>query len=210
MTEKPNYDENNCIHYGYISQHTPNQDASSCVFDGRDLTYEAALEEARGDKGLCIEEGWLGDDGEFDEQKFGDNYQPDESTYLYVEEGYEITNTSSSFNCFAVSKSQFFTYTKGCSPCMPNAGDLDNPRDGGLRTYCLGHDWFDGETAPYPIWTVEDSNQVIPIYVGEMCVFCKGTGQEGHTTQPSWNLPCQCWRCRGTGTTSKMIVREVK
>lgn len=236
MTEKPNYDDKTGMHFGFISQHTPDQDASSCVFDGRDLTYEAALEEARGDIELCIEGGWLDEDGEFDEQKFTDNYEDDEPVYLYTsEDGYQIVNTSSGMNCFVVEKSPFFTHTKHCSPCCPNAGDLDAPQAGGLWTYCLGHDWFTGHTAPYPVWTVEEHTLIIPVHVEVKCDVCQGTGsypveriadmrnmgvkdliqriRDGvETGLHGFNevlLTCHCSRCRGYGRITKMETKEI-
>jgi hypothetical protein len=55
-----------------------------------------------------------------------------------------------------VVKSPFYTYAQFCSPCVPGAGNLDNPMAEGVKTYCLGHDWFEGGVAPYPVWRVDD------------------------------------------------------
>lgn len=54
-------------------------------------------------------------------------------------------------------KAPYYTYAQYCSPCVPGAGNLDNPvsdDDGGVKCYCFGHDWFDGDTAPYPVYSV--------------------------------------------------------
>jgi hypothetical protein len=67
-----------------------------------------------------------------------------------------------------VTKSPYYTYAPFCSPCVPGAGDLDNAREGGVKTYCLGHDWFEysdnyeGGRAPYPVYSVATGEKVEP------------------------------------------------
>jgi len=39
---------------------------------------------------------------------------------------------------------------------------LGSPIEGGVKTYCLGHDWFDGDKAPYPVFTVNLDVEVLP------------------------------------------------
>ena len=59
--------------------------------------------------------------------------------------------------------SPYFTHAQFCSPCAPGAcyllNPLETPSDGN-RAYCFGHDWFDGGTAPYPIYSVATGEQV--------------------------------------------------
>lgn len=50
-------------------------------------------------------------------------------------------------------KSKYFTY------CLDN--DLSKPSPEGKKTYCFGHDWFNGK-APYPVFRVSDGAFVWP------------------------------------------------
>ena len=65
------------------------------------------------------------------------------------------------YNLFVL-KSPYFTHAMFCSPCVPGAGDLNNPVKDGVRTYCLGHEWFDEEKAPYPVFSVKTGREVKP------------------------------------------------
>jgi len=52
-----------------------------------------------------------------------------------------------------VEKSPYYTLCSFCSPCAPGAGDLDEPNQDGVKTYCLGLDYFDSDNpCPYPIY----------------------------------------------------------
>jgi hypothetical protein len=53
-----------------------------------------------------------------------------------------------------VLKSPYYTYANYCSPCVPGAGNLDDIVEGEVKTYCFGHDWFEEEKAPYPVYSV--------------------------------------------------------
>lgn len=59
-----------------------------------------------------------------------------------------------------VLKSPYFTYAQYCSPCVPGAGNLDSPMKSGVKCYCLGHDWFEDEIAPYPVFSVETGKRI--------------------------------------------------
>lgn len=118
------------------------------------------------------------------EDTFNDQYEDGgERDWLYEKEGYKLTNCLQSD--VMVLKSPFFTYAQFCSPCVPGACNLDNPlitppdgvyggnnfehdwqklRDN--RAFCLGHDWFDGGRAPYPVYSVETGELVKPVFVG--------------------------------------------
>ena len=60
-----------------------------------------------------------------------------------------------------VIKSPYYTLAQFCSPCVPGAGNLDNACEAGPRTYCFGHDWFDGNVAPYPVYLVS-TGELVP------------------------------------------------
>ena len=62
--------------------------------------------------------------------------------------------------CF---KSPYFTRAQFCSPCAPGACYLASPTPDGERAYCFGHDWFDGNVAPYPVYSVETGELVQPV-----------------------------------------------
>lgn len=101
------------------------------------------------------------------EQDFNDNYQSDEIDWFYEADGYQLKHclTNDAF----VILSPFYTYAPECSPCVPNAGNLDSIRSescheksGYLKTYCLGHDFFDNNHAPYPVFSVETNEHINP------------------------------------------------
>jgi len=60
-----------------------------------------------------------------------------------------------------VERSPYYTLCSMCSPCAPGAGDLDSPNEDGVKTYCLGPDYFDGDNpCPYPIYEVKGDKLV--------------------------------------------------
>lgn len=107
------------------------------------------------------------------EDTFNDQYDDcGERDWLYERDGYKLTNCLRSD--VMVLASPYFTYAQFCSPCVPGACNLDSPLDviasDGLpmpsslvmhdRCYCLGHDWFEGGKAPYPVYSVETGELV--------------------------------------------------
>jgi hypothetical protein len=120
------------------------------------------------------------------EQHFNDSYSNDEKDWLWEKDGYELSNCLVS-DVF-VSKSPYFTYAQFCSPCVPGACNLDNPFEGlavpsgrhgsfaedygaeaqaigYVKCYCLGHDFFDGEKAPYEVFSVATGKRVLKVEV---------------------------------------------
>lgn len=61
-----------------------------------------------------------------------------------------------------VFQSPYFTLVQFCSPCAPGAGHLQHPCPTGVRTFCLGPDFFEDGKAPYPIWSVKTGKLVKP------------------------------------------------
>jgi hypothetical protein len=76
----------------------------------------------------------------------------------YEGEGYQLTDCLDS--AVMVIKSPYYTYCKYCSPCVPGAGDLNNPETDGVKTYCLNHDFFTSGKAPYPVYYTETNKLV--------------------------------------------------
>jgi len=94
----------------------------------------------------------------------------------------ECGSFTSSFDLW-VFKSPYYTIAK-CSPCAPGAGYLKpvdaeeiikgygslaqgimklrahNSMGDGEKTYCLGAEWFEGEKAPYPVFSVETGERI--------------------------------------------------
>jgi hypothetical protein len=76
---------------------------------------------------------------------------PQEPISQYIDDGkYEATLTE--INEMVIIKAPFYTLTKFCSPCFPGGGDLNNPVEEGVKTYCFGHEYFRDEVAPYPVY----------------------------------------------------------
>jgi hypothetical protein len=120
---------------------------------------------------------------EFDEEKHGEYKQEKEgacsdyacencelvfdSSEFYAEtpDGYSLDDGEyscivDSYNDVMILKSPYFTNAQFCSPCAPGAGHLEHPCKTGPKTYCFGHDWFDGEKAPYPVYSVKTGELV--------------------------------------------------
>ena len=79
----------------------------------------------------------------------------------YNDEGYVARQGGDSPDIF-ITKSPYYTRAAFCSPCAPGAGDLSHPCDDGAKSYCFGHDWFEGGKAPYPVFSVETNEEVKP------------------------------------------------
>ena len=88
-----------------------------------------------------------------------DAVYPEEPIGLYYEgEGYQVTDCLD--NDLLVMCSPYYTLCAFCSPCVPGAGNLDAPCTDGVKTYCLGPDWFEEYSAPYPVWRVSDNQKI--------------------------------------------------
>ena len=182
-----NLDTETGIRYGVISQNSVSCYAIDDIMQfGEDVAYEECLEEALKEARAEWEsEG--NDPADFDEQDaaqdFSDGYCSDGglNDYLYERDGYKLTGCLN--NDLFVLRSPFYTFAQFCSPCVPGACNLDSPFDtpeqlnadspsfgpdyqthatgsNFVRCYCLGHDWFDDNRAPYPVFSVETGELV--------------------------------------------------
>ncbi len=95
-------------------------------------------------------------DEAYDEALCG--WKIDENTFL-VYRAYQSHDDSNIF----ITKSPYYTFANYCNPCAPGAGYLRQPIGDGARTYCFGHDWFEGNVALYPIFRVDDNSYVAPM-----------------------------------------------
>jgi hypothetical protein len=59
-----------------------------------------------------------------------------------------------------IERSPYYSRAAFCSPCAPGAGYVMNTVEDGIKAYCFGHDFFDNEKAPYPVYSVESGELV--------------------------------------------------
>lgn len=128
-----NYDKETGIHYGVISQHAIMQE---CLMDFESIYPE--MEDDSEEEFDCIEA--IG--------------------FEYNRDGYKIIDCLDTD--MMILESPYYTYCQFCSPCVPGAGNLETPVTNGVKTYCLGLDWYDEYSpCPYPhIWEVATGKQI--------------------------------------------------
>lgn len=86
---------------------------------------------------------------------------PEEAiAYTYDKEGYKASQSGDDTDIFVL-ESPYYTLCQFCSPCAPGAGYLLNHCADGIKTYCFGHEWFEGGIAPYPVYRVSDNEIVL-------------------------------------------------
>ena len=93
------------------------------------------------------------------------DFDMQDPTSFYVDDGEYLAEQLYDDPDIFITKSPYFTYAQFCSPCAPGAGYLMNPLDkpdNGNKTYCFGHDWFEGGKAPYPVYSVKTGKLVKP------------------------------------------------
>lgn len=178
-----NVDLKTGIRYGVISQHTvgqawyedaePDYGKPTCPKCGGKAhsyaDYPDRLPISKGDM-----EGW-----ECDWYEGSPDYLCPECKYLFTSEaafpdeplGWTFEDDFYSLqDCLdsdiIVLRSPFYTFAQFCSPCVPGAGNLDNPMKNGVKCYCLGHDWFESDVAPYPVYRIEN-DQLVPSPKGD-------------------------------------------
>jgi hypothetical protein len=81
----------------------------------------------------------------------------------YSGDGYECVDCLDSD--IMILQSPYYTYAPFCSPCVPGAGNIDSTAGeelDGVRTYCLGHDWFDSGKAPYRVFDAVYDVEILP------------------------------------------------
>jgi len=77
--------------------------------------------------------------------------------FYYDQDGYFLTDCLD--HHILVIRSEFYTYAQFCIPCVLGAGNLDSPMEDGVKTYALGHEWFKGGIAPYPVYRVKQTEE---------------------------------------------------
>jgi hypothetical protein len=146
--------DTNGIHYGVIPHHEVGQfwyDESepyyvyTCPYCGAELARGADSKRC----GACHKR--IKDAEDFD--------MLDPVSFTYEGDGYTLEQPYDDVDIW-VFKSPYYSLSQYCSPCAPGAGYLLNPCAGGIRTYCLGHDWFEAGQAPYPVYRVDTGELV--------------------------------------------------
>lgn len=99
--------------------------------------------------GPACDEAW-----EIVAQEINDLYDVNEDVYLYEDEEEGVRLSSSCLGggrLVFVEKSPWVCSVSMCSPCVPGAGDLDTPNEGGFDVLCLPPSWFEQveEECPY-------------------------------------------------------------
>lgn len=95
------------------------------------------------------------------DDEFGSQWESDCTVYDYAEDGYKIRLNTSDGDMFVID-SPYYTYCNQCSPCCPNAGYLTD-RGGGMKSFCLGTEWFEDNKAPYDIYEVATGEKVYAV-----------------------------------------------
>jgi hypothetical protein len=169
------------LRYGVIHQNAVGQ----AWYDGSEPYYVYMCPDCGAEfKNECPEKCSCGhefDDGDFDFL---------EPISYYVDDDKYTAECGEDGDIF-ITKSPYFTYAQFCSPCAPGAIYLMNPfvaiatdedknqtrftaeenpigyksraeAAGFAKGFCFGHDWFEGSKAPYPVFSVETGELVLP------------------------------------------------
>ena len=106
-------------------------------YDGRSLTRDAIEQDYRDENGLSGDAD-LPDD-------FWDCIEVEEEEFELEKDGMKLGLSYLGGAALVwVFESPHTTECRECSPCVPNAGDLDSPDEHGFTAYTLPKDWFLG------------------------------------------------------------------
>lgn len=165
---RTNIDHATGIRYGVISQHAvtqawcnssePDYGPATCPGCGNDaVEYHADAHSHFAQDHGCADYACEQCEESFDS---GDAFGEEPRGWSYAGDGYELVDCLDSD--IMVLKSPFYTIGDYCSPCVPGGVSLESPNADGAKAYCLGHDWFEGGSAPYPVYSVETGLVVLP------------------------------------------------
>ncbi len=154
---KSNIDLETGIRYGVISQHSVSSEALNdveydypfnCPQCGNETLVPSKSQKYDYFCQSCRT--WHMSEDCYGEESIGFHYEDSEYTFI------DCLDTD-----IMVIKSPYYTLAQYCSPCVPGAGNLDNPMADGIKAYCLGPDWFDGyNPLPYPVYSVADDSLI--------------------------------------------------
>lgn len=161
------------VAFGYVSASSLHPDlVNDLQMDGEEVYYAEAVKEAQKEAtqewfnkieasgvleldlvggpddlwnavGKHVEANWS---GSYWERRFNDNYQPDEPIHEGVKDGvkYRTSWLGGALNVWVFESPHIGRYQQ-CSPCVPGAGNLDNPDADGILAYDVPADWRDTE-----------------------------------------------------------------
>jgi len=166
---RSNVDLKTGIRFGVISQHA----VSEAWCDSAEPDYG---EPTCGKCGNPAQEGCIDDEPDYPEwddegmdyfcrdckRSFNseDAFRDEPLGWSFEDSEYTLTDCLDS-DVFVL-KSPYYTFAQFCSPCVPGAGNLDTPVSNGVKTYALGHDWFEDGKAPYTVYRIADDVEVLP------------------------------------------------
>lgn len=104
---------------------------------------------------------WSCDDCQYaidDEEEYNPECDYCESTSYLIDTKTLAAEQSADSPDIFVYKSAFYALCALCSPCAPNAGDLASKGD--YKTYCFDHGWYEGDKAPYKVYSVETGKEI--------------------------------------------------
>ena len=133
-----NINEKTGIRYGIISANALHGDVIHDLMCGKDITYENALKD-------FIDSSNYESDDEMMEliEDFNDSYYPDEPHIEGEINGVKyVTCWLGGALNFFILESPHVVKANLCSPCVPNAGNLDDLDPEGYDTYGVPKDWL--------------------------------------------------------------------
>ena len=122
------------IRYGVVSLNSLADWAfDEFFYSGTNETSDAAFREWKAENP---------DADESAEQEFWDMYQGEEEEYSLETDGMNLAISYLGGAALVwVFQSPHTTTARECSPCVPNAGDLDSQESGGFECYTLPKEW---------------------------------------------------------------------
>ena len=169
---RSNFDPETGIHFGVVSLHSLNPDV---IYDAQEMDYGEATCPKCGNAAVDSGDDSIPPTDQREDWDYkGNDYACVDCKYTFwsdeafgedpigwsIDDGaYKVVDCLD--NDAMVLKAPYYTFAQFCSPCVPGAGNLDLPVDGGVKCYCFGHDWFEGDKAPYPVYSV-DSGALVP------------------------------------------------
>jgi len=153
---KTNIDPETGIRFGVLPTNHPS--LTEWLWESLEPCYSPSCPEC----GESLDDGW-DDDGRAcpscgHDIEDGEEY-PETPDYYALDDQCEESGFVSEDGELWILKSPYYTRARFCSPCAPGAGYLAEPDPDGVRTYCLGPDWYDGKP-PYPIWRVGTDERI--------------------------------------------------
>lgn len=144
-----NIDTATGIHYGTVYLNSLASWAyDEFFYQGTNTTYERCLDDFSREFRAAYE----GDEDDFDDafgealEAFNDSYEGEEESYRLEKDGLELElSYLGGAPLVWVLKSPRTARVRLCSPCCPNAGDLNSPDEDGVEAYTLPEDWFANE-----------------------------------------------------------------